>query len=381
MPLTRVIDLIGRHTRLDEFLPDLAGCLRTVADFDLLGIVLPPRRMEDRAPVRRPARIVRAGTGEGGSFGCGSAARQGASRGGRRGPGPGDRPGPARRGQRVPRRRRGAAWARRAVRVSPAARDGARTGRTDRIRVVARGDVQPVRHRVPATRRAPGGGGDRQPAPSRGGARARARAAGGARIPAHAPRADERGRHDTRPPLAACGNRAAHAARGPARCRQPVPGAGRGPSSGCTRSVRVVAWTDELAALIRPETEPVATWLAGRQPVAFDVERFDWTGREPIRRNLDANSAKRVCLVPLATPRGRLGFLVLDRRTPTPVDPGGGGPHLSGRGADRDRDRERARVRRDRRPEGPPLPREHLPRRGDPGTRSTSERSSARAGR
>ena len=36
-----VLDLIGRHTRLDEFLPDLADCLRTVADFDLLGIVLP----------------------------------------------------------------------------------------------------------------------------------------------------------------------------------------------------------------------------------------------------------------------------------------------------------------------------------------------------
>jgi formate hydrogenlyase transcriptional activator len=84
-------------------------------------------------------------------------------------------------------------------------------------------------------------------------------------------------------------------------------------------SPRVVAWTDELAALIRPETEPVATWLTGRQPVDLDVERFDWTGREPIRRNLDANSAKRVCFVPLATPRGRLGFLVLDRRTPRPL--------------------------------------------------------------
>ncbi len=39
--LLGVIGLVGRDTRLDEFLPDLAGCLRTVAEFDLLGVVLP----------------------------------------------------------------------------------------------------------------------------------------------------------------------------------------------------------------------------------------------------------------------------------------------------------------------------------------------------
>jgi formate hydrogenlyase transcriptional activator len=41
MPLTRVIDLIGRNTHLDEFLPPLAASLQTVANFDVLGVVVP----------------------------------------------------------------------------------------------------------------------------------------------------------------------------------------------------------------------------------------------------------------------------------------------------------------------------------------------------
>jgi len=41
MPLTRVIDLIGRHTHLDEFLPPLAASLHTVTNFDVLGVVVP----------------------------------------------------------------------------------------------------------------------------------------------------------------------------------------------------------------------------------------------------------------------------------------------------------------------------------------------------
>src|SRR5512139_3536732 len=36
-----VMDLVAVHTRFDDLLPDLAGCLRTVVDFDLLGLVLP----------------------------------------------------------------------------------------------------------------------------------------------------------------------------------------------------------------------------------------------------------------------------------------------------------------------------------------------------
>ena len=38
---TRVIDLIGRNTHLDEFLPPLAASLQTVANFDVLGVVVP----------------------------------------------------------------------------------------------------------------------------------------------------------------------------------------------------------------------------------------------------------------------------------------------------------------------------------------------------
>ena len=41
MPLTRVIDLIGRNTHLDDFLPPLAASLQTVAKFDVLGVVVP----------------------------------------------------------------------------------------------------------------------------------------------------------------------------------------------------------------------------------------------------------------------------------------------------------------------------------------------------
>jgi formate hydrogenlyase transcriptional activator len=41
MPLTRVIDLIGRNAHLTEFLPPLAASLRSVANFDMLGVVVP----------------------------------------------------------------------------------------------------------------------------------------------------------------------------------------------------------------------------------------------------------------------------------------------------------------------------------------------------
>jgi formate hydrogenlyase transcriptional activator len=39
--LFNVIDLIGRHTHVGEFLPHLAGSLRTLVDFDLLSVVIP----------------------------------------------------------------------------------------------------------------------------------------------------------------------------------------------------------------------------------------------------------------------------------------------------------------------------------------------------
>jgi formate hydrogenlyase transcriptional activator len=79
-----------------------------------------------------------------------------------------------------------------------------------------------------------------------------------------------------------------------------------------------VGWTDELTVQLRPEKEPFATWLAEHRTVDIDLEQFDWTGREHIHRNLAAAGLKRVCFVPLATPRGTLGFLTLNRRSPAP---------------------------------------------------------------
>jgi len=84
-------------------------------------------------------------------------------------------------------------------------------------------------------------------------------------------------------------------------------------------------WTDELTAELRPETEPFARWLAERRPVDMDLEQFDWTGREAIRRNITAGGLKRACFVPLATTRETLGFLVLNRRSPAPFTPEEGG--------------------------------------------------------
>jgi formate hydrogenlyase transcriptional activator len=75
-----------------------------------------------------------------------------------------------------------------------------------------------------------------------------------------------------------------------------------------------VGWTDELTAELRPEQEPFATWLAERRPVDMDLERFDWTGREGIRRNIVASGLRRACFVPLASRRELLGFMVLNRR-------------------------------------------------------------------
>ena len=80
----------------------------------------------------------------------------------------------------------------------------------------------------------------------------------------------------------------------------------------------VVGWTDELASMIHPDMEPVATWLAERRPINIDVETFDWKGREAVGSNVEANGVKQLGFIPLATRRRLLGFLVLDRRTSRP---------------------------------------------------------------
>jgi formate hydrogenlyase transcriptional activator len=82
-----------------------------------------------------------------------------------------------------------------------------------------------------------------------------------------------------------------------------------------------VGWTDELTAELHPDREPFATWLAERRPVDIDLEQFDWTGREGIRANITAAQLKRACVVPLATYRETLGFLILNRRAAVPFAP------------------------------------------------------------
>src|SRR4029450_3492962 len=47
-----------------------------------------------------------------------------------------------------------------------------------------------------------------------------------------------------------------------------------------------VGGTGGLAAELRPDSEPFATWLAERRTTDIDVAQFDWTGREGIRRNI-----------------------------------------------------------------------------------------------
>jgi formate hydrogenlyase transcriptional activator len=79
-----------------------------------------------------------------------------------------------------------------------------------------------------------------------------------------------------------------------------------------------VGWTDELTAELHPDRAPFATWLAEHRTVDIDVDQFDWTGREGIHRNIRAAGLKHVCFVPLATRRGTLGFLTLNRRSLEP---------------------------------------------------------------
>jgi formate hydrogenlyase transcriptional activator len=82
-----------------------------------------------------------------------------------------------------------------------------------------------------------------------------------------------------------------------------------------------VGWTDDLTAELRPDAEPFATWLAERRTVDMDLEQFDWSGREGIHRNITAAGLKHTCFVPLATAHETLGFLLLNRRSPTPFTP------------------------------------------------------------
>jgi len=84
---------------------------------------------------------------------------------------------------------------------------------------------------------------------------------------------------------------------------------------------QAVNWSASLTAQVHPEADPFATWLRERRTVDVDYERFDWTGREAIGGNLTAAGVKRGCFVPLATARGPVGFVMLNRRSDVPFTP------------------------------------------------------------
>jgi formate hydrogenlyase transcriptional activator len=312
-----VLHLIGRHTRLDEFLPDLADCLRTVADFDLLGIVLPLDEWKtahlyavrlgssEAAPASEVQSIAVPPLDKG---------RLAAAAGKRDQPivldrldAGGEWPGvvAAFRGLGG----RSACLLPLGTALGPVGLIGLASSREGTygqcnigfLQHVARQvavAIDNVRHQQEALAR------ERQLQAEREHLRTLVELTNEivttrdlpSLLAAIAPHLERVVSHDAASLyLMQAGGRQLYAI-----------------------SPRVVGWTDELTSLIQPEAEPVATWMAGRQAVDVEVERFDWTGREAIRRNLDANGAKRVCFVPLVTPRGRLGFLVLDRRSPRP---------------------------------------------------------------
>ena len=80
-----------------------------------------------------------------------------------------------------------------------------------------------------------------------------------------------------------------------------------------------LAWPDDLAAQIRLDAEPYKSWLAPfDRAVDVDVTHADPTGWEALHAHVVASGVKRICNAPLATPHRVLGILSLGRLTPTP---------------------------------------------------------------
>jgi formate hydrogenlyase transcriptional activator len=74
---------------------------------------------------------------------------------------------------------------------------------------------------------------------------------------------------------------------------------------------------DKPVASINASDRPFSLWLASTTPVDFDPEQLQ-SLPEPLRRHADLASVKRACFVPLVTSRGTLGGVALGRRTPEP---------------------------------------------------------------
>ncbi len=80
-----------------------------------------------------------------------------------------------------------------------------------------------------------------------------------------------------------------------------------------------LAWPDDLAAQIRLDGEPYKSWLApSDRAVDVDVAHADPTGWEALHAHVQASGVRRICNAPLATPHRVLGILSLGRVTPTP---------------------------------------------------------------
>jgi formate hydrogenlyase transcriptional activator len=80
-----------------------------------------------------------------------------------------------------------------------------------------------------------------------------------------------------------------------------------------------LAWPDGLAAQIHLDAEPYRSSLAPLdRAVDVDVTHLDPTGWEALHAHLVASGVKRICNAPLATPHRVLGVLSLGRLTPTP---------------------------------------------------------------
>jgi formate hydrogenlyase transcriptional activator len=78
-------------------------------------------------------------------------------------------------------------------------------------------------------------------------------------------------------------------------------------------------WPDDLAAQIRLDAAPYSSWLAPLdRAVDVDVTHADPAGWEGVHAHVVASGVKRICNAPLATPHRVLGVLSLGRLTPTP---------------------------------------------------------------
>jgi formate hydrogenlyase transcriptional activator len=80
-----------------------------------------------------------------------------------------------------------------------------------------------------------------------------------------------------------------------------------------------LTWPEDLHTQIRLDREPYKSWLAPlNRTVDVDVAKADPTGWEALHAHVVASGVKRICNAPLATPHRVLGVLSLGRLTAVP---------------------------------------------------------------